>query len=277
MADEDMEFRALGTVEVLSGGSRLSLGGPKQRGLLAMLLTNVGRVVPLDRIGECLWAERPPSPGTVYRLASRLRQVLWPPGAEPDPERSVLVGGDGGYRLVVDPEQVDVVRFEGLLRAGRARLTAGDAEDAFRTLREALAQWRGPALTGVPEPVRFGAGDRLEELRLVAFEEWAVAALLSGRHEDVLPDLVEHANSGPIRERAVGLLMTALQQSGRSSEALDLYRTVRERMLVEQAMEPGELLRIVHQRVLDGCAAVVTGDQVHPVPTVRPALARPGI
>jgi hypothetical protein len=97
----------------------------------------------------------------LQRLVSRLRKAL--------PDGSVE-GQTGGYRLTVEPDAVDAVRFERLL--GQAR-SGADAQRA-RLLREALALWRGSAMQDVelPDSAAFDAAvGRLETLRLGALED----------------------------------------------------------------------------------------------------------
>ena len=52
-----MRFLILGPLEAYDGERRLSLGGARQRSLLAMLLLNAGKVVSSDRLVEALWSE----------------------------------------------------------------------------------------------------------------------------------------------------------------------------------------------------------------------------
>src|SRR2546430_15825647 len=77
-----MEFRALGPLEVLEESHPVSLGGPKQRALLALLLLNANRVVSSERLLDELWPEKPPASGlTALRVrVSQLRRALEPDG-----------------------------------------------------------------------------------------------------------------------------------------------------------------------------------------------------
>src|SRR5579864_1725657 len=104
-----MEFRLLGPLEARAGdGATLPLGGTKQRALLALLLLNANHVVARDRLIDELWGEAPPESAvtSVQIYVSRLRKVL-PAG--------VLETRTRGYLLTVEPDAIDVLRFESLL------------------------------------------------------------------------------------------------------------------------------------------------------------------
>src|SRR5438552_11037639 len=110
-----MEFRALGPLEVLEESHPVSLGGPKQRALLALLLLNANRVVSSERLLDELWPDKPPASGmTALRVrVSQLRRAL--EQAEPGGDGgSVLVTRPPGYLLRVEAGQLDVERFERL-------------------------------------------------------------------------------------------------------------------------------------------------------------------
>src|SRR5262249_40857270 len=132
-----MEFLVLGTIEARIDGRALSLGGPKQRALLALLLLDANEIVSRDRLVDALWGERAPASAqrSLDSYVSRLRSLLGADRIERRPP---------GYRIHVDPDELDLVRFEALLKEGRA--AAGDPAVARDRLTEALALWRGHAL-----------------------------------------------------------------------------------------------------------------------------------
>ena len=172
-----MDFRLLGPVEVRQGMDPLSLGGPKPRTLLAHLLLELNQVVPAERLIEAVWDEQPPKAArnTLQTYVSHLRRELGPDRLE---------GRAGGYVLHGEGSEVDVYRFEQLLAAARAVAT-DDPAGAVRTYREALAQWRGPALDDLADQPSLRAEIvRLEELRLTAVEERLRKELELGRHAE---------------------------------------------------------------------------------------------
>src|SRR5712692_2501866 len=234
-----MEFRILGPLEVLEGGRPVE--GAKQRALLAVLLLNANRIVPSERLIDALWEEWPPErPDEALEASvSRLREWLG---------EDVLVAGSGGYLLQVEEDQVDLHRFEALLRDAREAALA----DSAAKLREALALWRGPALADFAHE-RFArpASARLEELRLAALEDRIDAELALGRHAELVPELEALVAEQPLRERPRAQLMLALYRAGRQADALEVYREGR-RVLVEQlGLEPGPSLRQLERQILD--------------------------
>ena len=186
-----MEFRLLGPLEALSDGRPLPIGGQKQRGVLALLLLHANEVVSTDRLIDEVWGARPPKSvdASLQNCISHLRDVVGREAIETRPP---------GYRLNVDPERVDALRFERALDAARTL----DPPERAAALREALALWRGPPLSDV-EFVGVGATEiaRIEELRLTALEERIDAELALGRHDAILGEIEALAARHPVRER----------------------------------------------------------------------------
>jgi DNA-binding SARP family transcriptional activator len=163
----DVEFRLLGPFEVVEHGRSVPLGGSKQRALLAILAIHANELVPADRLIEHLWPDDPPesAANTLQGYVSRLRKALGSNGS--NGARPVIVFRSPGYVLAVPPEQIDARRFERLLDDAEAQAGNGDSSAAARSLREALALWRGAPLADFTYE-RFAQLEiaRLEELRL---------------------------------------------------------------------------------------------------------------
>jgi DNA-binding SARP family transcriptional activator/streptogramin lyase len=239
-----VDFRVLGPLEARDEERELSLGGPKQRALLAVLLLERNTVVSRDRLIDALWAERPPPSAshTLDAYVSRLRKLL-------GPDR--LTRRPGGYVLRADAAEVDVDRFDGLAARGRAQLAAGEPADAAATLRAALAVWRGAALADLLyEPFVGEAAAALEERRLNALEERIEADLASGRAAELVGELERLVREHPFRERLLGQLMIALYRSGQQARALDAYRAGRHRLAEELGLEPGRALQELERAIL---------------------------
>jgi DNA-binding SARP family transcriptional activator/streptogramin lyase len=223
---DGIEFGILGPFEASRGGQPLAIGAGKQR------------------LIDALWGERPPPSAlnSVHIYISQLRKAL----------------GDGrletrgrGYRLALEPEQLDLGRFERLLGNGRELLASGDAARAAKTLREALSLWRGPPLADVAsEPFAHAEIARLEELRVAALEERIDADLTLGRHAELVPELERLVREHPLRERLRAQLMLALYRSGRHSEALEAYQQARKLLSTELGLEPGRALRELEAAIL---------------------------
>ena len=157
-----MEFRILGPLEVWDEDREVSLGGPKPRALLAVLLLHPNEVVPTDRLIDELWGEdSPDDAAAALRVnVSRLRKAL---------PQDVLTTRSPGYVIRVEPDELDLHRFERLVDEGRSLLARGLAADASERLRDALSLWRGPALADFAyESFAQAAIARLEEIRLAA-------------------------------------------------------------------------------------------------------------
>src|SRR5262245_29772532 len=216
-----MVFGILGPLEVRDVGKTLALGAPRQRAVLALLLLHANQVLPADRLIDQLWGEEAPDTAKVILqgYVSNLRKVL---GA------AVIVTRAPGYVLELEPELLDLHRFEALLADARAAASGGDSSRAATAFREALGLWRGPALVDFAyEPFAQAPILRLEELRLTALEDRIVADLVVGRHAELVAELEALVAEHPLRERFRGQLMLALYRSERQAEALRAYREAR--------------------------------------------------
>jgi predicted ATPase/DNA-binding SARP family transcriptional activator len=228
-------------------GATAGLGGPGRRALLAMLLLEAGRTVTVERLIDGLHGEDPPvaAGNALQSQVSRLRSAL----------RLTIDSHPGGYRLVVDPDEVDAHRFEKLAAQGRTALSAGDPARAAGLLREALALWRGPALADVGDaPFAGPQVARLEELRITAIEDRVAAelALDAHHHRELVAELRELVAAHPLRERLRAQLMRALQRCGRPAEALRVYEDARRELAETLGTDPGPELAEVHLAVLRG-------------------------
>ncbi|MFI9007628.1 BTAD domain-containing putative transcriptional regulator [Actinosynnema sp. NPDC053489] len=218
-----MRFGVLGPMVVRrADGTEVRVGGPRLRALLAVLAVEAGRVVGVDRLSRALYGECPPV-GVVNAIGSqvsRLRGLL-----DVEVEWSAA-----GYRLVVDPGEVDALRFEELVARGLPG--------------EALGLWRGPALPDVGDaPFAAGCVARWEELRLRAVEE----------HEGVSVGVVRGLVAAhPTRERLVARLIAALHREGRSAEALEVFEGARRVLAEELGVGPSPVLVAAHGVVLRG-------------------------
>ncbi|MFI0717932.1 AfsR/SARP family transcriptional regulator [Streptomyces sp. NPDC021224] len=239
-------FGILGTTQALGAdGAELALGGPRRRALLAVLLLDAGRLVGTERLTDALYGEEPPAgaANALQSQVSRLRQVLPVP----------VEGHPAGYRLAIDPGQVDAHRFQQLAAQGRDALLAGQPSLAAEVLREALALWRGPALADVGDaPFAAAQVVRLEELRGGAVEDRVEADLALGRHRSLVAELGAEVAAHPLRERLRGQLMRALYGSGRQSEALEAYEDARRELAESLGADPGPELAAVHLAILRG-------------------------
>jgi YVTN family beta-propeller protein len=248
-----MDFRILGSLEVLEGERLLDVGGGKQRSVLALMLLNANEVVPTDRLIDELWRDdAPPSAAKIVQVhVSRLRKALDGVG------EGILITRGHGYELRVASGELDLDRFRALLEDGRTALAANEPDKAADTLRKALALWRGPPLADFTyESFAQDEIARLEELRLAALEERIEADLALGRHDAVVQELEGLVARHPLRERVRGQLMLALYRSGRQAEALEVYRDARKIFADELGLEPSPRLQQLERAILSHDQAV---------------------
>ena len=247
------EFLVLGPLEVRTGGRPVRLGGRKQRAVLAVLALHAGEVVSTERLIDLLWGESPPSSAAtaLHGHVSQLRKLVEPGRGSGAPPQ-VLVTRDSGYLLDVDPQQLDLHRFEALTGRAREALADGRLEQAAGMFRDALALWRGPPLGDLAnEPFAQAELPRLQELRLAALEDRFEAELALGGARDLVAELEGHIARNPLRERPRGQLMLALYRAGRQAEALRAYQDARRMLVEEVGIEPGPELRRLQQAILD--------------------------
>jgi DNA-binding SARP family transcriptional activator len=234
------DFRILGPLEVVDEGRIVALGGQKQRALLALLLINAGEVVSTDRLIDELWAEEPPRTAAtgLQNLVSQLRKIL--------PE-GVLVTQAPGYRVQLEADELDLRLFERLV----AEAEGHAARSRSQLLRDALALWRGPALTEFAFD-HFARDEirRLEELRLRVIEERIDADLELGRGSELVGELETLVRQQPLRERLRGQLMLALYRAGRQAEALGAYQDARRVLVDELGIEPSPTLQKLYRSIL---------------------------
>src|SRR5215469_15135972 len=226
-----MQIGLLGPFEVRTDDGVLAeVPGARLRGLLIALALEPGHVVPKATLVDWIWGERPPSDAAnaLQRLASRLRKAL------PD---GLIEGQPGGYRLTVERDAVDAVRFERLLAQARQE----EGPRRVRLLREALALWRGAAMQDVAleDSEAFGAAvTRLEGLRLTAMEDRFEAEVSLGHGAELVTELTDAVTAHPLRERLVAALMRALVAAGRDTEALLIYERAREALADALGADP---------------------------------------
>ena len=246
-----MRFSMLGPLQIGVGGHELTVAGPKQRALLLFLLLHRNEVVSSDRIIDALWGEESTEreDATLRVHISHLRSALEPDrpkGSDP----TVLVTEAAGYVLRVEPDDVDVDRFERLTDEGRS-VMADDPGSAADLLGTAIELWRGEPLEDVAyEEFAQLEIRRLTDLRQAATEDLLEARLAAGDHHSVVTELEAMLREHPLRERLYGLLMLAQYRSGRQADALRLFQRA-ERVLGEElGTEPSPQLRRLEEQIL---------------------------
>jgi DNA-binding SARP family transcriptional activator len=235
-----LEFKILGSLEVLDDGAPVQLGGRNQRALLTLLLLRANEAVSTERLVDQLWGEHPPRTATtsLQNTVVQLRKLLGP---------GVLHTRPAGYVLELDSGQLDLLCFERLSREARN----AEPPEKLRLLREALTLWRGPALAD-SELEDFAQTEihRLEDLRLGVLEDRISADLEVGVDADVVAELEALVRGNPLRERLRAQLMLALYRSGRQADALSAYHDARRTLVDELGIEPGPELQALYSSIL---------------------------
>jgi WD40 repeat protein/DNA-binding SARP family transcriptional activator len=236
-------FRILGPLEVDVGGDTIPLGGPKQRAVLAHLVLRANQLVPAEALIDQIWPEEPPESArnVIQTYVSHLRKALG---------HDRIESHGPGYRLRLDPSELDAARFDALMREARKSLPV-DPNVAVATLEDALSLWRGPALADLADQSSLLAeAARLDELRLEAQEARIEGLLAAGVQGETIGELEALIARHPWRESLWGLLMLAFYREGRQADALRAYQRVREILADELALDPSPELVRLHQRVL---------------------------
>ncbi|MEU0407411.1 BTAD domain-containing putative transcriptional regulator [Streptomyces griseorubiginosus] len=248
VAEEALEFRILGPLEVCTRGRTLTIGGPRQRAVLSALLLSANQVVSFDSLIEKVWNGQPPSTARtqVAICIAALRKTFRTVGSD----RDTIVTATPGYMLTLSGHSLDSVRFERLV-AGSVRLAAQNrTAEAAEALRDALALWRGPALGGVYAPFAETEAARLDEQRMLTIEQQMALRLQLGEHQAVLGELQALVSACPLRDRLRYYLMLAQYRCGRRAEALTTYRDGMRHSVEEIGLELGTELQDLHNAIL---------------------------
>ncbi|WP_322749114.1 MULTISPECIES: AfsR/SARP family transcriptional regulator [unclassified Frankia] len=279
-----MEFRVLGSLEMVRDATHVPIGGPQRRLLLAALLSEANRPIP-DRDllramqGDGGWHEEHRREH-LHRLRVHilgLRRVLGQSNGQP------LARDAGGYVLQVGADELDELVFLRLVEQARRLRDSKDVASAADRVDEALALWRGEPLADLerrPFVERYAA--RLGELRLHAEKERAAAYLAAGRHGPLVPILRRLLVENPADERLQLDLSLALYRDGRREDAaavcLDALRRSRDRGIEPTAMRERQRAILADEPSLRWAAPA---EQVrlgavprHPVPSQLPAGTR---
>ncbi len=256
-----VEFRVLGPLTVVVDGRARKLGGPRQRTVLAVLLSQVNRTVSQDQLIDLVWQGNPPE-----AAKATLQSYIY--GLRREIDADVIVRHGDGYRVEADADRFDALRFEGLVTGARTVL-GDDPASALDELTLALSLWYGSPYGGldgnaslVPEVAR------LDALRLNAVERRIDARLALGDQAGALDELETLVREHPLRERFRAQQMLALYRSGRQSEALRAYQELRRHLGEELGIEPGTELRALEQQILDQDSALIG-----PTPVERDDIA----
>ncbi|MFE2096313.1 MULTISPECIES: BTAD domain-containing putative transcriptional regulator [unclassified Streptomyces] len=245
---ERLRFEVLGPVTVTSQGRSLPIGGARQRTVLALLLLNSGRIVPVDTLVDAVWNDHPPATARtqIAIVIAALRKTFKSQGAAED----TIVTAHPGYVLRPDGHSVDMLEFTRLVKTAETAVQQGRLPEAAGSYAQALALWRGPAFAGISSSLVEDEAARLEGHRLNAYDDATAVQLELGNHHDLVPELTSVVREQPLRERTRHHLMLAQYRSGRRAEAMATFREARTQFIEELGMEPGPDLQGLHDAIL---------------------------
>lgn len=239
-----MEIGLLGALQIGVGGRTVSFGSSKQRALVGLLALSPRRPIRTETLITGLWGDNAPASAikTLQTYVAVVRKLL--------PE-DVIRTVPGGYMLDVDPNDVDVGRFEDAVRSLGSLEKSGQLREARRMADYALALWRGDAVPDLTDsPSGQAAAVRLEEMRRGLEEDLADIRLRLGEHRVLASVLEEAVRSEPLRERRWAQLMIALYRSGRQPEALRAYQQFRTTLRDDLGLEPSSELSALEEAIL---------------------------
>ncbi|MGY0230913.1 ATP-binding protein [Longispora urticae] len=228
--------------------------GPRLRGLLALLATDLRAGVDSARLIDGLWPEDGPENPTkaLQVLVSRARSQF---GAD------LIASTPTGYRLTLRPDQVDAAALEAHASAAGRHARAGEHPAALDRASAGLTLWDG-TVGDTADPVSTLRRDRLPTFRtLVAVHAVALSRL--GRYAEALGPLTEVAARQPRDEEVLAELLRAEAATVAPSAALARYESYRRGLRDELGTDPGPAVRAVHRQLLRAAEPVVRHGVLH--------------
>ncbi|MET9918110.1 BTAD domain-containing putative transcriptional regulator [Streptomyces sp. NPDC006435] len=276
-ASERLRIEMLGPVRVRRGTTPVDIGPARRQAVLVALVLRRNGPVGYARLLDDVWGTHPPESGhrVLPSYVFALRKALDPQGTKPG--SSVIRGGGGGYRFVLDDLDLDTVELEAHARAARRAKDSGDLATATDRFTAALALFRGEPLAGLPGPHARVERQRLTERR-VALQAGRLECLVGlGRAGETLDELAVLTAAAPLDEPLLGLRMRALYAADRQGDALRAFADMRVRLADELGVDPGPQLQRIHEAVLRrDDTLLLNGAPARPVRSRRPVNNLPG-
>ncbi|HEX4705103.1 MAG TPA: tetratricopeptide repeat protein [Pseudonocardiaceae bacterium] len=260
------QFRLLGNIEVRVDGQSVPVGYAQLRAVLAVLLVEVNRVVPVEVLVDRVWGTRalPKRPRSgVQHDVTLLRRTL---AAIP---HTGITWAAPGYRLTADPTTIDLHEFHRLSDEARA---SDDDERAIALFTEALRHWGGEPFAGTDTPWFDTTRATLTRQYHAARHDLNDLRLRDGQHGALIPELFDLTRQQPLDERLAGQYVLALYRSGRQAEALAHYRHVQRLLAEELGTDPSPPLQQLHQRILTADRTLAAGGRPTPDPAAATAM-----
>ena len=238
----------LGPLYIESEGIERRVPPAKQRALLVALAVKANDLVPVEALAEAVWgSDSPPSKiETTRTYIHRLRSNLGLKAGQR------IVTQEHGYLLRARPDEIDLLRFETLVKDALKHIAEGVWSRALSCLSEAEALWRGTPLGEIASGrARDRQAEYLQQKRLSVRELRVEAEVRASRHgaASAIPELCALTASYPEREHLWLLLMLALYRSGRQADALNAFSKARDAITIGYGVDPGPELRTMHKRM----------------------------
>jgi len=249
-AEPEIRFGVLGPLQLIIGSTPIQVGTPKQRAVLAMLITNANRAVSAADLITAIWEDEPPAAAriSVSAYVSNLRRIITEAGVD---AHALVSTAPHGYRLDITAAQSDLARFAAEQQAGLSAVAAGRFESASTHLTAALSQWRGPVLDDLRG---FAFADSLRgeltEDKLLAHTARAQAEIACGRAHTIVRELETLVGEHPYREPLWAQLIAAYYLTDRQSDALDTYHRLKTALSDDLGIDPAPALRTLYEQVL---------------------------
>ncbi|MEU2134938.1 BTAD domain-containing putative transcriptional regulator [Streptomyces sp. NPDC018352] len=276
-ASKRLRIEMLGPVCVRRGTTSLDAGPARRQAVLVALVLRRNRPVGYEQLLDDVWGTHPPESGhrVLPSYVFALRKALDPQGTKPG--TSVIRGGGGGYRFVLDDLELDTAELEAHAQAARRAKETGDLATATDRFTAALALFRGEPLAGLPGPFARGERQRLTERR-VALQAGRMECLVGlGRAGETLDELAALTAADPLNEPLLGLRMRALYAADRQGDALKAFAAMRARLADELGVDPGPQLQRIHEAVLRrNDTFLLGGAPARPARSRRPVNDLPG-
>lgn len=259
-----MEFKIFGKTSLLTGDDSVHLGTAKQRGVLALLLHDVGRPVSIDRIINELWRGETleVSKGRLHPIISRLRKVLAESGFG-----GQLRKEGAAYRLEIDPMLVDLHRFRQLVTKARQASGNDDHFLAKTLVQEALELWQGKPLADLGGTWSDHCRAQMEQFdRLPAYYVLFDSQLQLGEYSEVMSAVGRLVDEHDTEEMFARHYMRSLDGMGKYSKALEFYTEFCSRLEYAIGAEPGPEMRTLYQAVLQKQAGTAIVSKIDPEP-----------
>ncbi|MCZ4124630.1 AfsR/SARP family transcriptional regulator [Streptomyces sp. H39-S7] len=229
---------------------------PKPRTVLAVLLANAGRVVPVSSLVREIWEDDPPVSAlrNVQTYVFQSRKVLqqFTGLSARSVAGELLMTKPGGYVFSDRSAQFDYGAYRSLVTDGRGVIRQGDDAEGLTILSRALDIWRGPAFVDVTTGFALEAQRReLEESRLGVIEDLSDVKIRMGMYHEAIADLAVPVFEHPLHEGLHCTYMRALSMSGDRVRALDVFGRLRLNLVSDLGIEPGTPVQELQYRILN--------------------------